>query len=277
MYCRNSDPRIDAYLDGQLDPGADADVIAGVTTHLATCVSCAAEASAHTRETQQVRRSLPYYRASDQLRSRIVAVTAASEPAAERPVRIAAAPSLRALRRWQALAIAASVLLAIVSVPRLRQTVVLQSTMDSATHEIVSAHVRSLMGEHLLDVKSSDRHNVKPWFEGRISFSPTVFDFASDSFPLAGGRLDYVTDRPVAVIVFRHGAHAVNLFVWPSDSAASSVKSSSLQGNNVITWRRNGMRYTAVSTAAAGTLRRFADLYLTRDSLTTGSGAAVPK
>jgi anti-sigma factor RsiW len=127
--------------------------------------------------------------------------------------------------------------------------------------EVVSAHVRSLMAEHLTDVASSDRHTVKPWFNGKLDFSPEVKDLATDGYPLVGGRLDYVGGRGVVALVYRRGNHPINVFIWPEpDVPDGADEESSLRGYNVIRWRRSGMRYWAVSDLNLAELRE-----LTRD------------
>jgi len=136
-----------------------------------------------------------------------------------------------------------------------------QSVVDQ---ELVSSHVRSLQPGHLTDVQTTNQHIVKPWFNGRIDFSPPVPELADQGFPLAGGRLDSIGGKTVAAIVYHRRLHTVNLFVWPAKDGGerSFVK----DGFAVTEWSRNGLRFAAVSDIPAGELQQFHKLFEDRST-----------
>jgi anti-sigma factor RsiW len=123
--------------------------------------------------------------------------------------------------------------------------------------EVVSAHLRSLQGQHLIDVESSDQHTVKPWFNGRVDFSPPVIDLTAQDFTLLGGRLDYIDAKPVAAIVYRRRLHIINLFCVPAFTSTPRRPLESVQGFNI--WRRNlkDLSFWAVSDINAEELVEF--------------------
>ena len=113
---------------------------------------------------------------------------------------------------------------------------------------VLAGHIRSLQPGHLIDVPSSDRHTVKPWFQGRLDFSPPVPDLSELGWTLVGGRLDYVDGRPVAVLVYLRGMHNINVFLWPNHgSADDAIKQEDAQGYQILHWNGAEMTYWVVS------------------------------
>jgi anti-sigma factor RsiW len=134
---------------------------------------------------------------------------------------------------------------------------------DSIAQDVISSHLRSLLATHLFDVPSTDQHTVKPWFDGKLKFSPPVHDFAEHGFRLTGGRLDYLNGREVAALVYQRRLHIINLFIWPSESSRNTVATSfSKDGYNVLHWAHEGFEFWAVSDVNAEDMRAFADLEL---------------
>src|SRR5215510_1366455 len=123
----------------------------------------------------------------------------------------------------------------------------------------VDEHIRSMMADHLVDVRSSEHHVVKPWFQGRLSFSPVVPDLKDKGFPLEGGRLDYVDNKPAAALVYKRSQHIINVLEYPANGS-SGLKVSQQRGYNVIHWAKDGMEYWVVSDLNEPELRQFAGL-----------------
>jgi anti-sigma factor RsiW len=132
------------------------------------------------------------------------------------------------------------------------------SAERSATTDVLASHIRSLMPGHLVDVASTDQHNVKPWFNGRLDMSPAVPRLDSLGFPLVGGRLDYVTGRPVAVVVYGRRQHMINVFSWPTPDASSLAPVASTEnGYHLVHWRTGGTNVWAVSDLNVAELQQF--------------------
>jgi len=140
---------------------------------------------------------------------------------------------------------------------------------DSGTlaDQVLASHIRSLMPGHLTDVLSSDQHTVKPWFNGRLDFSPPVSDFAGRGYPLLGGRIDYVGGRAVAALVYGRRQHLISVFVWPAGrDRANPSAIGSRQGYHVFPWITPEYTYWVVSDLGVAELQDFAHLVQQADS-----------
>jgi anti-sigma factor RsiW len=138
----------------------------------------------------------------------------------------------------------------------------LPSAQDLLIKEVVASHVRSLLpGGTLVKVASSDKHTVKPWFEGKVDYSFDVANWEKQGFPLLGGRLDYFNDHRVAALVYQRGNHIINLFIWkPGQVSDSAPEMMEYQGFRLVHWNRAGLAYWVVSNVAAGDLEEFVQL-----------------
>jgi anti-sigma factor RsiW len=136
------------------------------------------------------------------------------------------------------------------------------SATSRTTGELVDAHVRSLLPGHLLDVESTDRHTVKPWFAGKTDIAPVVVDLSDKGFPLLGGRLDYIDGHSVAALVYGRRAHKINVFVWRTTPGEPADGSFAVRGYSVLHWSNGGLSAWAVSDAALSELEAFHDAYV---------------
>jgi anti-sigma factor RsiW len=140
---------------------------------------------------------------------------------------------------------------------------VINNVRSSREQVIASAvlvgHIRSLQGDHLIDVPSSDTHTVKPWFQGKLDFSPPVPDLQELGWPLIGGRLDYLGGRPVAALVYQRRKHNINVFLWPNQGAIDDgIRQEDAQGYQILHWNGAAMTYWVVSDLNSAELRELA-------------------
>jgi anti-sigma factor RsiW len=246
MSCNRSTSILHGYFDNELDVLGAADF----ERHLEQCPNCV-----HVLETlESMRSSLNvaqlYEKAPAELRRKILAKIGS-------PRSVTAFPNRTV---WQWLAVAA----ALVLVTYIGLRVVSPHRADNyetvLAAEIIDAHLRSLQPGHLIDVVSTDQHTVKPWFDGRLDFSPPVQDFADQGFPLQGGRIDVVHGRSVAALVYGRRRHFVNVFIWPTNEKDAAPRSGSQQGYQWTEWRKGGMEFCAVSDAAPSALEQLQSL-----------------
>ena len=259
---------LSAYVDGELPP----DRAMEIAEHLTSCAECASDYAAMLATVRTVRAEMVPLRAPDVLRAR---VRAALRDEPQETVRRVAPTPKRAWRiPWNAVAAA---LVLVVASSGITLVATKRGASDAPVAEaVLASHIRSLMPEHLTDVRSNDQHNVKPWFNGRLDFSPTVPRLDDQGFPLVGGRIDYVDGRPVAVVVYTRRQHVINVFTWPVEgdravggSVARNANPSreTRHGYNILHWRSDGTEYWVASDLNVQELGQFAEL-LRRNGLT---------
>jgi anti-sigma factor RsiW len=223
MNCQETELLIHGHLDDELDLAGSLEI----ERHLEECATCAA---AH-RQLLELRRVLrsgaPYHAAPARLRRR-----------------------LEGRRSYAWMVAAAAAIVVSVTVWRMP---------GGSEQEVVAGHIRSLMANHLTDVASTDQHTVKPWFAGKLDFSPVVKDFGAQGFRLLGGRLDYLQDRTVAAVVYQRRAHTINVFMWPAQSDVAE-KRSTRQGYSLISWTRRGIAFRVISDLNAAELEELVRL-----------------
>ena len=237
--CPDREATLQALIDGELDAANAAETEA----HMATCSGCTTQ-----------------YRAMTALRERLSETAAErAPPGLKRRVEAALAAEVRRpswLRRpgpaWAAAGAMSGAAAALVVIQLAAAPPMLEA-------QLVASHIRSLQADHLVDVATSDRHVVRPWFNGRVDFAPPTPDLAAQGFPLIGGRLDYVGGRAVAAIVYRRNTHVINLFVAPAQAEGWRLPfhQGPQPGYAVRSWREGGLEFWAVSDAEPRELDAF--------------------
>jgi anti-sigma factor RsiW len=252
MTCREAGRLLHARLDNELDMAG----LASIDLHLSGCRACAAQ-----------------YAALENLHEEIVASDLAYAPgiALERKLAtqfLGEKESPSGFWSWSWNWINASVMAAaaigvvvlFLAVPMLR----IGGEKDAIGAEILDNHLRALQDVHQVDVPSSDQHTVKPWFQGKTSFSPPVPDLSEHDFILIGGRLEVIHQQPAAAIVYRRRQHVIDLYVSPSAGADSKTELLNLGGYHLLHWMQDNMSYWVVSDVAPNDLGTFANLIRAR-------------
>jgi len=243
MNCDETRALVTAYVDAELDVAHSREV----EWHIQTCPACARLVENQQRLRSSIQASGLRFDPPSSFDRRL---DAALRTAAKNPERARTA-------RWPWVAIAAGIILALVLASKLGNPG--KPVADSLlAQELVDSHVRSLLPGRLMDVESTDRHTVKPWFNGKLDFSPPVEDFTAEGFPLVGGRLDSLAGRTVAVLVYKRAQHVINLYVWPSAAPPSSPRSAVVQGYNILNWTRANFAWSLVSDLNRDELQQFA-------------------
>jgi anti-sigma factor RsiW len=265
MNCEEAIKLMDGYLDGELDPITSQ----AIEQHLRDCGRCDQAYKTYGSLIRAIGNATPYFKASVELRERIQCSLRAETT--DSPVRNGVPGAQIQFHKrqleprpifseipWNWLGLAAAIILAAVIVlnvvPRLQRP----GADQFLATQLIASHVRSLMANHLTDVASSDQHTVKPWLDAKLDFAPAVVDLSTDGFPLIGGRLDYLNNRPVAALIYERRKHFINLFVWPAGSSTIGVTNTmSRQGYQLLHWVDSDFNYWAVSDVNANDLQTF--------------------
>jgi len=235
-----------AYVDGEID------LVSGreIEEHLATCEDCRHIEQQIRALRQTLANGAPAYRAPAHLRRNVRAALRREAKESRREI------------SWPRLAFAAAAVCAVLFFG-VALFLNARATRNSIADQVIGNHVRSLLATHLVDIPSSDQHTVKPWFDGKIDFAPTVRDLTTDGFPLTGGRLDYLNGKTVAALVYQRNKHPINLFIAPvSANHDTAPELTSRRGYNIFHWAHSDMEYWAVSDLNQTELRQFAELLL---------------
>lgn len=253
MNCKDAQNLMHAYADQELELLTSLEM----DEHLQSCSVCAQILDNNLALRSALKVEALYHKPGIALQNRIHTALRKADQAEPKPRTALPLTWLKGTWLNAGAALAFVVVLTWSVVPLLAT----RSAEDMMAQEIVANHVRSLLASHLTDVGSSDQHTVKPWFSGKLDFSPPVANFAPQGFPLVGGRLDYLENKTVAALVYQRRQHYINLFVWPTDAeTAITPKVLSRQGYQMAHWTQSGMHFWAVSELNQAELRQFVSL-----------------
>lgn len=252
MNCEDSRTYRSAYLDDELDVAT----LLRMQEHLNHCADCRLDEEEQLVLRTALRDPALYAPAAPDFakRMQVLLRRTAEETRPRGPAWLTA---LRFEPRWipaGAFAVIVGTAIGMLTIANLRS-----SDQQLIAAAVVTSHIRSLQAGHLVDVPSSDRHTVKPWFQGKLDFAPPVPDLSDLGWPLIGGRLDYVDRRPVAALVYQSRLHNINVFIWPNlDTADNAVKQQDAQGYQILHWNGADMTYWIVSDLNRNELIEFA-------------------
>jgi anti-sigma factor RsiW len=235
------------YLDGELD----LTTCLKLEEHLAECPTCRDKMTGEQELTASIRENVPLHKASPFLKTRILAAVREQQTS----------PAM--LPWWKRLSLpwtlsGATVIAAFVGL--LTLSAISEEGTPTWARDAISDHVRSLQVNHLMDVVSTDQHTVKPWFAGKIDYSPQVIDLTPSGYPLIGGRLDVLDGHNVAAIIYQRRKHYINLFVWPAASQPLRDATYQRDGYHVLSWTKSNMNYVAVSELGEKELQDFVQM-----------------
>jgi anti-sigma factor RsiW len=258
MDCNETHRLLEAHLDEELDLVRHAEIEA----HVRTCVACARLLTNTAERRAALREKLPRFNAPTHLAAKIRASlppSAALPQASRTPTRA----SKKMATFWQIGGLAAGFAAVLFAGFQWGEA---RARTNLVFDEAIADHVRSLQVDHLTDVASTDQHTVKPWFVGKLDFSPPVIDLAADGFPLTGGRLEHVDGGSAAALVFHRRQHAINVFIWPATRIALPARKMQRDGYEAESWSERGMNFLAVSDISPDELAQFSAKFRAQNS-----------
>jgi mycothiol system anti-sigma-R factor len=270
MNCEEAINLMDGYVDGELDPVTNQEI----ERHLRDCRGCEQAYEAQRALVRAIGSTAPYYKAPAELRQRIQS-SLRNEIGAKATQNGRQGSQLLVARKHQepravlfgipwnslslaGLSLAAAIIFAAIMFSNLAPRLRAPNADEFLATQLIASHVRSLMASHLTDVASSDQHTVKPWLDAKLDFAPPVVDLTNKGFPLIGGRLDYLDNRPVAALIYHRRQHFINLFIWPAAPNADKMpKTLTRDGYQLLHWDSSPFNYWAVSDVSEADLQAF--------------------
>lgn len=249
MDSRHLAERIDGYLDGEFDLATSLEI----ERHLQGCPDCRNLLAERRALSDHIRLHAPRFSAPERL---VEAVRSGIRAEGDRPRRSPWRPAL-----WAAAAVLAVVTLGAAWLLR-------PDASETLQRQVAASHVRALLVDsHRVDVASGNAATLRPWFQAKLDYLPPVQDWAADGYALTGGRIDYVDGRPVAVLVYRRGAHVISVSVWPAaESTPRDHRTAARDGTNLLWWREGDLQYWLASDATPTDLLHFHHLIEGRPS-----------
>ncbi|GHO85836.1 anti-sigma factor family protein [Dictyobacter formicarum] len=252
MNCTEAHRFLHAYIDNELDIAHTLDI----ERHLETCAACLENYNEYQALRDAMRSDSLYFTAPEKLQKSVSSAIRQRN----RATFIARAAS------WRGLGVAAAACLIVVALAVLMSGF-LRTTPASPPgpgtaiqQQVFDSHMRSLMADHLVDIRSSSPNSIKPWFKGKLDYTPYVYDLTSNGYSLVGGRLDYLDNRAVAAIVYQRQGHTINFYLWPTQQGTTTIAMSTIRGYHLANWREENMNCWAISDLNQSEIQKFASL-----------------
>ncbi|GCE07432.1 anti-sigma factor family protein [Dictyobacter aurantiacus] len=252
MNCTEAQRFLHAYLDNELDIAYSVEI----ERHLATCAACRESYDGYQALRAAIKGGPLYFTAPPQLRQRV----SSSLHLRDRATFITRATLWRGLSVAAACLIVAALAVLLTGLWRGGPTTPPGGGGSALSQQVFDNHMRSLTANHLVDIRSSDPNTIKSWFQGKLNYTPYIYDISSDGYTLVGGRLDYLDRKNVAAIVYQYQGHIINFFLWPTTQGSAPIKMNTIQSTHLANWREEGMNCWVSSNASPDAIQKFVRL-----------------